>query len=174
MSSDSRPGGAPDHEREIAAIRREARSAARLFAAAGLFLVPWIVFLAVTLPGRDVDRHYNLAWVGFDLFLAFAVIRTAWFAFRIDPRVQLPAAATATLLMVDAWFDMTTSSGWNQFLEAALLAAFVEIPAAVFSLYLARKVNRQVSDLADFEHLIRMRDLHSSAESPGGSTPPTG
>lgn len=62
-----------------------------LYAGAAVFLVPWIAFLAVTLPGRDVDRHYNLAWVGFDVLLVFAITRTAWYAFRIDPRVQIPA-----------------------------------------------------------------------------------
>ena len=56
-------------------------------------------------------------------------------AFRMDPRVQLPATATATLLIVDAWFDMTTSGGRGQFFEAFVLAVLIEIPAAVFSIY---------------------------------------
>jgi hypothetical protein len=51
--------------------------------------------------------------------------------------VQFPATATAVLLFVDAWFDVTTSSGRAQFLEALVLALLVEIPAALFSLYLA-------------------------------------
>jgi len=167
VSSDNHPGGVPDHEREIAIIRQEARRMAWLYAAAAVFLVPWIVFLAVTLPGRDVDRHYNLAWVGFDVLLVFAIIRTAWYAFHIDPRVQIPAAATATLLIVDAWFDMTTSGGRNQFLEAAVMAVCVEIPAALFSLYLARRVNRHLSDLADFEHRIRAQSLPPPGDAPG-------
>ena len=138
VSSDSRPEDVPDHEREIEAIRREARQMAWVYAAAGVFLVPWIVFLAVTLPRRDIDSHYDLAWVGFDLLLAFVVIRTAWYAFHIDPRVQIPAVATATLLIVDAWFDVTTSSNRNQVLEAAVMAVCFEIPGALFSLYLVR------------------------------------
>ncbi len=138
-----------------------------VYAAAGVFLVPWIVFLAVTLPHRDVDSHYNLAWIGFDLLLVFAVIRTAWYAFHIDPRVQIPAVATATLLIVDAWFDVTTSSNRNQVLEAAVMAVCFEIPGALFSLYLVRRVNRQLSDLADFEHLIRARSHPLPDETPG-------
>ena len=59
-------------------------------------------------------------------------------AFRVDQRVQFPATATATLLVVDAWFDMTTSGEpRGQFFEALVLAVFVEIPAAVFSIYVA-------------------------------------
>jgi hypothetical protein len=49
---------------------------------------------------------------------------------------------------VDAWFDITTSSNRAQFFEALVLALLVEIPAAIFSLYLARSVNRRVLDLA--------------------------
>ena len=96
-------------------------------------LLPWIVYLAVTLPRRQFDRHYRAAWVGFDLILVFAIARTAYMAFRFDPRVQFPATATAVLLLVDAWFDVTTSSGRSQFLEAVLLAVLVEVPSALFS-----------------------------------------
>ena len=89
----------------------EARRAtlAWLYTAAAVILLPWIVFLAVTLPRRQFDLHYRAAWVGFDLLLVVAITRTAYMAFRVDPRVQFPATATATLLVVDAWFDITTS-----------------------------------------------------------------
>ena len=60
-------------------------------------------------PKRDLDTHYRGAWVGFDLLLVAAIVLTAYFAFRIDARVQLPATATATLLVVDAWFDVMTA-----------------------------------------------------------------
>lgn len=128
--------------------RRRARRLAWLYAAAGVVLLPWIGFLAVTLPRRQFDLHYRAAWVGFDLLLVFAITRTAYMAFRVDQRVQISATATATLLIVDAWFDMTTSGGRGQFFEALLLAVFVEIPAAVFSIYVARQVNRRTLELA--------------------------
>ncbi len=119
-----------------------------LYTAAAVVLLPWIVYLAATLPRRQFDRHYRAAWVGFDLILIYAIARTAYMAFRVDPRVQFPATATAVLLLVDAWFDITTSANRDQFLEAVLLALLVEIPAAVFSLYLARSVHRRVLELA--------------------------
>jgi hypothetical protein len=121
------------------------------YTGAAVVMLPWIVFLAVTLPKRDLDLHYRAAWVGFDCLLAFAIIRTAYMAFRIDQRVQFAATATATLLIVDAWFDITTSSGRSQLIEALILAAFIEIPAALFSMYLARQVNRRVLALAQLE-----------------------
>jgi hypothetical protein len=119
-----------------------------LYTAAAAVLLPWIVFLATTLPKRQFDRHYRAAWVGFDIILVYAIARTAYMAFRVDPRVQFPATATAVLLFVDAWFDVTTSANRAQFFEAVLLALFLEIPAALFSLYVARSVNRQVLQLA--------------------------
>jgi hypothetical protein len=118
-----------------------------LYTGAAVVLLPWIGLLAVTLPRRQFDAHYRAAWVGFDLLLILAIIRTAYMAFRVDPRIQIPATATATLLIVDAWFDITTSNR-SQILEAVILAVLVEIPSALFSLYLARRVNRSVTEAA--------------------------
>jgi len=119
-----------------------------LYTTAAVVLLPWIVFLAETLPKRQYDRHYRAAWVGFDVILVWAIIRTAYLAFRVDPRVTFTATATAVLLFVDAWFDVTTSANRSQFLEALTLALLVEIPAALFSLYLARTINRRILERA--------------------------
>lgn len=141
----------PELSEPPAESKRRARRMAWLYLAAAVVLLPWIVYLANTLPKRSLDHHYRAAWVGFDLLLITAIIRTAYMAFRVDPRVQIPATVTATLLIVDAWFDITTSSGRGQVLEALVLAAFIELPAAIFSLYLARSVNRRVIELAHLE-----------------------
>ncbi len=132
-----------------------------LYAAAGVALLPWIAYLAVTLPRRDLDLHYRAAWVGFDVLLALAILRTAYMAFKVDPRVEFPATATAVLLFVDAWFDVTTSGDRAQLLEALVLAICFEIPGAVFSLYVARQVNRRVLEYA------RLQEA-GSGESPAG------
>jgi hypothetical protein len=138
-----------------------------LYTAAGIILLPWIVYLANTLPRRQFDRHYRAAWVGFDLFLVVVIIRTAYMAFRVDPRVQFPATATATLLAVDAWFDITTSANRTAFLQAVVLAILIEIPAAVFSIYLAHSVNRRVLELAH----LQAPGLHGAHRN-RGSPPP--
>jgi len=67
--------------------------------------------------------------VGFDLLLVFALVRTAYMAFKVDARIQLTATAAATLLIVDAWFDVTTSHGHAAVAEALVLAVFAEIPS---------------------------------------------
>lgn len=124
--------------------KRRAHIYGWLYAAAAVVLMPWIVYLAVSLPRRNFDLHYRAAWVGFDVFLVLAIVRTAYMAFRVDPRIQLSATVTATLLFVDAWFDIMTSGSREQILQALVLAAVIEIPAALFTLSLARRVNRQV------------------------------
>lgn len=77
------------------------------FAAA---LVPWAIYLAVILPRRYVSEHYRATWVGFDIALIPFLIRIGWFAHRRNPRVVLTAAAGATMLVADAWFDITTAA----------------------------------------------------------------
>jgi hypothetical protein len=129
----------------------------------------------VTLPKRDLNVHYRAAWVGFDCLLVFVIARTAYMAFRVDPRIQFAATATATLLFVDAWSDVTTSNGRAATFQAILLAICVEIPAALFSLHLARRVNRQVLHLAHLDRLAN-RDAdtrHRGSQrrrAPGDST----
>jgi hypothetical protein len=118
------------------------RWVAPLFLAFCIILLPWIVYLALSLPTRNVARHYNVSWIGFDVLLILAMARTAWLAFRQRRQVELSAVATATLLVVDAWFDVTTAHrGWP-FIQALLQAIFIELPAAALAVYLARRVER--------------------------------
>ena len=124
-----------------------------LYVLAAAALIPWTVYLAVSLPKRDIDTHYRGAWVGFDLLLVAAIVLTAYWAFRVDTRVQLPATATATLLLVDAWFDVMTAGGRKATATAVLLAVCVELPAAGFSLWLARRVNHNADRIALAGHL---------------------
>ncbi len=161
---EDRPSGV-DEDPVVASFTPEARRRARrlawLYLAAAVILLPWIVFLAVTLPKHNIDRHYRSAWVGFDIILVVAISRTAYLAFKMDPRVTFPATATAVLLFVDAWFDVTTSGSRAEVGEALLLAVLVEIPAAIFSLYVARSINRRILQRAKLEAAPADGDGHS-------------
>jgi hypothetical protein len=108
-------------------------------------LVPWIVWLAWSLPDRSVSAHYRLGWVGFDVLLCGALARTAWLAWRRSPFVVNVASATATLLVVDAWFDVTTSPGGDDLLASAAAAIAVELPLAVFSLVIAARAQIEIA-----------------------------
>jgi hypothetical protein len=101
-----------------------------LFAIAAVVLLPWTLWLTFTLPSRFVTRHYDLAWVGFDIALAAAFGATSWAALRAPQWLGPAAAATGTMLLCDAWFDVVTSLGSGDVLEAVLEAALVELPLA--------------------------------------------
>jgi hypothetical protein len=60
----------------------------------------------------------------------------------------LPATATATLLIVDAWFDVMTAGRHRGVGLAILMAVCVELPAAYGSLWVARRVNQNATRIA--------------------------
>jgi hypothetical protein len=93
-------------------------------------LLPWILYLTFTLPSRHVTLHYDTAWIGFDVGLLAAFASTAWAAFRGSQWLVPLAAATGTMLLCDAWFDIVTSRGGGEMWEAIAEAALAELPLA--------------------------------------------
>jgi hypothetical protein len=124
-----------------------------LFALAGLVLVPWIIVLVVALPSAHRAAHWDIAWAGFDVVLALLLLAVALAAWRRSPWLEGAATATATLLFVDAWFDVLTSSTRAEFFVALGEAAVVELPLAGVCLLLARAAERglRVPPLGHFE-----------------------
>jgi hypothetical protein len=113
-----------------------------LFLTLAVVTVPWIALLWVRLPARDLAGHYRLAWVGFDILLAAALARTGWTAWRGRDHVELPAVASATLLVVDAWFDVTTASSRAAVGFALATALLVELPLAALCVWIAVNAER--------------------------------
>ena len=101
-----------------------------LLGAVGAGLVPWTLWLTFSLPSRHTVLHYGLAWVGFDVALALAFAATAGTAIRGSAWLEPAAAVTGTLLLCDAWFDVVTSAGGSDQLEAVLEACLAELPLA--------------------------------------------
>ncbi len=130
------------------ATHRRARRLAWLYALGAASLVPWVTWLALSLPKRSFDHHYKAAWVGFDLLLILAMGRTAYLGFREDARMEIPATATATLLIVDAWFDVMTSASREAAAVAIFFAVVAELPIAFFSLYVAFRANARLAQRA--------------------------
>ncbi|MEU7065451.1 hypothetical protein ACIGQE_09620 [Streptomyces sp. NPDC053429] len=122
--------GPPATGRRTAA-RRAAPGIAVVFTGAGAALLPWMLVLATTLPASARVSHWATAWIGLDVMLAVALAGTGLLLRRKDPRASPVAAATAALLAVDAWFDVTTSLGTGGQGLALLLAAGAEVPLAV-------------------------------------------
>ncbi|MGW6575607.1 hypothetical protein ACWGAN_26065 [Streptomyces sp. NPDC054945] len=104
---------------------------ATVLTGAGLVLLPWVVVLAKTMPQTTEVSHWSTAWIGLDLMLAAGLTGTGTLLRRRDPRASPVAAATAALLVMDAWFDVATSAGTDGQGMALLLAAGAELPLAV-------------------------------------------
>ncbi len=128
---------APEPENDVLVDQaRVVRWAGPLFALFSLVLLPWTVYLGKTLPSRQLSPNYDTAWAGFDVILLVALACTAYFALRRSRYLSTAATATATLLVVDAWFDVLTTPS-AQRPESILLAGVVELPLAVVCAWLS-------------------------------------
>lgn len=114
-----------------------------VFAAAALALVPWVVVLVRALPSDHRAAHWDVAWAGFDGALALLLSAVAVAAWRRSPWLEGAATACATLLLVDAWFDILTSSTGAELFTASIEAVLVELPLALICLLLARDTDRR-------------------------------
>ena len=92
-------------------------------------MVPWTVYLGYSLPTRADSPHYDIAWVGFDVLLLVALAGTGYLAIRRSAYLAIAAAAAATMLVVDAWFDIMTSPR-HELPQAIVSAVLIELPLA--------------------------------------------
>lgn len=119
------------------------RWVAPIFVVLGAATVPWTIYLGLTLPAAARTHHYRLAWVGFDVILVALLLATGWTAGRGRPTVGLVASATAITLVIDAWFDVTTSGRADR--PAAIASAvFVELPLAAVCVWIALHVDQVI------------------------------
>jgi hypothetical protein len=111
------------------------------FIAAAIVLIPWIVLLfGDTSTQFGVAKHSQLVWGGFDCFLVLGFAVTAYRIATHSPRGAITAAATGTMLLVDAWFDILTARRPTAQLTAILMAVFAEIPCAMICFFVARRI----------------------------------
>jgi hypothetical protein len=115
-----------------------------VFALAALVLVPWIIFLVRMLPSDHRSAHWDIAWGGFDIALALLLLSVAVAAWRRSPWLEGAATAAATLLFVDAWFDILTASTRPELIVASAEASLVELPLAALCFLVARSAERRL------------------------------
>jgi hypothetical protein len=108
----------------------------------GLVLIPWTIVLMVRLPAHYTGAHYRGSWVGFDLMLLTSMLVTGVAALRGARRLPLAAAATGTLLVVDAWFDVSGSGNITDFKGALAMALLFELPTAALCWIVALRAYR--------------------------------
>src|ERR671935_163084 len=107
------------------------------FALAGLALIPWTIWLTLSLPAHHETENWKTVWAGFDAAQALALLATAVAAVRRSPWLAPGPAAPGTLLCVDAWFDVTLEAGGRHLVSAVLEAALVELPLAAICFWVA-------------------------------------
>jgi hypothetical protein len=124
-------------------VSRRLPSLPVLFLGAALVLVPWLGWLAISLPCRYLSWHWGIAWAGFDAGLALALASTGFAALRQAPWLDRAAVASATLLAADAWFDVLTSRGGRALALATSEALAIELPLALLCIWVARASARR-------------------------------
>lgn len=105
--------------------------------------IGWAIFLGLQLPPHYLARHWDLAWVGLDVFEIVMLLASAWAAWRQRALLIPFCSVTATLFALDAWFDVTTAGGHNV-LESALLAGLAEVPAALVLWWISLRALRRL------------------------------
>lgn len=113
-------------------VRRRRRRAMEMLFACVAVLLPWTIFLAVSLPDQYHAHHWRLAWVGFDGLLLLAMTMTVYLGWRRRQAVIAAAMVTATLLICDAWFDISLDLGTSDIWWSLGSAVLIELPLAAF------------------------------------------
>jgi hypothetical protein len=152
--------------RELRPTRVVPRWLGWLIIAGGVIMLPWIAGLTFILPTRHEAAHYSASWIGFDIALCGMLLRTGWLAQKGREHIELSAAITGTLLVVDAWFDVVTADSPRELTTALALALLAELPMAIFFLWIAGRVefrrerraeatSRLLRHLRAYDHLER-------------------
>jgi hypothetical protein len=113
-----------------------------VFGTIGIGLLPWTVWLSSTLKPHHVTERWDLAWSGFDTGLALLFVLTAFAAYRRSTWVAALSAATGTMLVTDAWFDVVLESHADELYRSLLLALLVELPLACFCFWIAHRTGQ--------------------------------
>jgi hypothetical protein len=92
-------------------------------------LIPWIIYLAFTLPDIYMAHNWPATWVGFDSLLVVFMAATAILGYLRRQVLILTAFTTGVLLICDAWFDIMTAGPDDMWL-AIVTAVFGALPLA--------------------------------------------
>jgi len=138
---------------------------------AAIALIPWTVYLGLTLPQSYSARHWQLTWVGFDILLLVFMIATAVLGFVRHHLLTLFAFTTGVLLVCDAWFDVLTAKR-GDFAVSVLAAALGELPIAAVLIFGTLRIARlQVSPLSRTRWPSRVRAVGVRRGPSGRSAP---
>jgi hypothetical protein len=138
------PGGTRRHLPRGAhlhlSLSRRAQLISLFFLSAATALVPWTIFLGLTLPPKYDAGHWGLLWTGFDVALIGVLLLAAWAARYRRQILAAIAIVAGTLLFCDAWFDMVTSIGHRDEWRTLLTGFGAELPLGVFFFWLYHRI----------------------------------
>jgi hypothetical protein len=106
--------------------------------------IVWTIYMGLRLPRHYVANHWDLAWVGLDVAETVMMFLAAWAAWRRRAVFIMFASVSATLFLVDAWFDITTARR-GDFWQSGMAAAAWEVPLALGLLWIAGRAIRRLS-----------------------------
>lgn len=116
-----------------------------LLATAAVVETAWTFYIGWRLPRHYVANHWALAWVGLDVAQIILLLLAAWAAWRGRALLILFASSAGTLLLLDAWFDVTTARNGG-FLQSILLAVIVEVPSAIVLFWITWRSIKELSN----------------------------
>lgn len=124
-----------------ALISRIRRIRLGLMIGGSIAMVPWLGYLAVTLPHNYVAHNWPVTWIGFDILLVAFMLTTAVLGYLRRQLLVLAAFTTGVLLICDAWFDLTTAGPKDVWLSM-VTALGIEVPLAIFMIFTAQRIMR--------------------------------
>ena len=104
-------------------------------------MIPWLVYLSVTLPENYVAHNWTATWVGFDVLLVAFMLATAVLGYLRRQLLTLAAFTSGVLLICDAWFDLMTAGPKDIWL-ALVTALLIEVPLAIFMIIGVQRIVR--------------------------------
>jgi hypothetical protein len=119
--------------------------------AVAVALFPWTAYVGATLPSEHVTHHWQVAWAGFDLFEAAALVATFLAMLKRSVLVTAAASIAGTALLCDAWFDLVTAQPGREFAWSLVFALGAELPLAVLCFWIAFEVGGAVGAIVGDE-----------------------
>jgi hypothetical protein len=123
---------------QLARIRRMRLS---LMIACSIGMIPWLVYLSLTLPENYVAHNWPATWIGFDMLLVAFMVATAIFGYLRRQVLLFAAFTSGVLLICDAWFDLMTA-GPNDLGLSVVTALLIEVPLGIFMIRGAQRIMR--------------------------------
>jgi hypothetical protein len=122
-------------------LSRMRRIRLSLMIGGSIAMIPWLVYLSITLPDNYVAHNWPMTWVGFDMLLAGFMLATAVFGYLRRQVLLFMAFTSGVLLICDAWFDLMTA-GPDDLWLSLVTALLIEVPLGIFMINGAQRIMR--------------------------------